>query len=129
MFEICGLEKTSLTLKEAEQVITIARAVAEENGYQVPEYILVLFVEDKEYNKMLKNSKHMVEIDDGELVDDGHRVVIKGSFLPIKLLEKIFLGLMTAFHYNTFLAYDTSFARNFLREKFLYFLSLIYGRK
>ncbi|RLE73092.1 MAG: hypothetical protein DRJ37_01175 [Thermoprotei archaeon] len=128
LFEIRGVEKTALTIEEVRKAIIIVKSLAENAGYQVPEYMLILFVNEKEYEKTVKREDY-VEIEDGVLVADGDRVVIKSTYIPLKLLEKIFIGVLTALCYNTFLVYNVEIAKELLREKYLYFLSLVYKGK
>jgi len=125
LFEVKGLEKTSLTRREIEQAIIVIRNLAENAGYRIPEYMLVLFLDEKEYDNMLKY-KDLREVEEGILVSNGDFVAIKSVYLPVKLLEKVFIGILTVFHYNTFLVYDINVAKEFLKEKYLYFLSLVY---
>lgn len=128
MFEVKGVEKTALTIEEVKKVIIIVKSLAENAGYRIPEYMLILFVNEKEYEKTARREDY-IEVEEGVLVADGDRVVIKSAYIPLKLLEKIFIGVLTALYYHTFLAYNVEIARKFLKEKYLYFLSLVYKGK
>ncbi len=128
MFEVKGVEKTALTVEEVRKAIIIAKSLAENAGYRIPEYMLILFVNEKEYEETAGREDY-IEVEEGVLVADGDRVVIKSTYIPLKLLEKIFVGVLTALYYNTFLVYNAEIAREFLKEKYLYFLSLVYKGK
>jgi len=126
LIEIKGIEKTTLSIEEAKRAIEAANTIASEMNYKIPEYLVVIFVEEKLYEKTKNTSPDYIEVEEGILVYNGSSIIIRCDYLSIKLLEKLLLGLLIAFYYNTFMDYGIELSKKILKDRFFSILSSVY---
>jgi len=126
LIEIKGIEKTTLSIEEVKRAIEAANTIASEMNYKIPEYLVVIFVEEKLYEKTKNTSPDYIEVEEGILVYNGSSIIIRCDYLSIKLLEKLLLGLLIAFYYNTFMDYGIELSKKILKDRFFSILSSVY---
>jgi len=125
--EVVGLDKCGLTGEEVSRAFAAVAELAMDLGWDVPDYVLLIFASDEaEYSRL--REEEFVELEDGLLVRDGVALVVLGSLLPNVLLDRLFLGFLAVFYYETFRELSPEILKELVREKYMRLLSSTYGK-
>ena len=125
--EVVGLDKCGLTKEEVSRAFAAVVELAIELGWDVPDYVLLIFAGDEAEYRAFRGEEFL-ELEDGLLVRDGVALVVLGSLLPNVLLDRLFLGFLAVFYYETFRKLSPEVLKELVREKYMRLLSSTYGK-